>query len=154
MSTHPEHNHSRCIKDALREAQAICEQKQLRFTPIRRYVLELIWSDHKPTKAYDLLDEVKRTMPSARPPTIYRALDFLLEHGLIHKLSSRNAFIGCSHPGEHHSGYFLICSECGDVQEYENAQLDRAIESSLNAAQFTSRHVTLEVSGVCSSCSR
>ena len=94
-------DHEVCIESAMREAESICQEKGLRFTELRREVLRLIWLSHIPTKAYDILEKLKGKAWSAKPPTVYRALDFLLETGLVHKLDSINAYIGCSHPREH-----------------------------------------------------
>ena len=80
------HNHDHCIVDALQRAEALCEQRNVRLTPIRRRVLELVWHSHAPIGAYAILDQLKTTDRSAAPPTVHRALDFLLEHGLVHRL--------------------------------------------------------------------
>ena len=95
-----EHDHRVCVKDALEQATAICAKRGARLTPIRRRVLELIWASHKPSGAYDILEALSQESRGKRiaPPTVYRALDFLLEQGLIHRLESLNAFIGCPHP--------------------------------------------------------
>ena len=98
-SVYQPHDHKHCIKGALEEARALCAQKGVRLTALRETVLELIWQSHRPVGAYEILAELTRIQDkSAQPPTVYRALDFLLEHGLIHRLSSLNAFIGCPHP--------------------------------------------------------
>ena len=111
-------------------AEKLCAAKGLRFTPLRRRVLELVWSGHKPVGAYALLDQLRDEDLGSAPPTVYRALDFLIEHGLIHRIERMNAFIGCSHPGEAHRGFFLICGECGNAEELESDRcrpLDRGL---------------------------
>ena len=94
-------NHKTCIEEALKEARLICDQKGLRFTKIREFILRMVWENHKPTKAYELLDKIPSLNYSPQPPTVYRALDFLLNNGFIHKINSLNAFVGCSHPLKH-----------------------------------------------------
>ena len=124
------HDHEHCIEDAVAAAEKLCADKGLRFTPLRRRVLELVWSSHKPVGAYALLDQLRDEDLGSAPPTVYRALDFLIEHGLIHRIERMNAFVGCSHPGEAHRGFFLICGECGNAEEMESvgvAEFDRRV---------------------------
>lgn len=146
------HNHSHCIESALKRARRLCVDKKLRFTSIRQRVLELVWSDHQPSKAYDILDRVRVTHPSAKPPTVYRALDFLLEHGLVHKLNSLNAYVGCAHPNREHFGFFMICRECSEVQEFSNDTIDKGIVHAARARSFARDEVALEVFGLCQYC--
>jgi Fur family zinc uptake transcriptional regulator len=109
--------------DLIRDAESLCEQRGKRFTPMRRRVLELILESERPVKAYDLLEALKPGAGAAKPPTVYRALDFLIGLGLVHKIEALNAYIGCAHrqdcslshgPGEME---FFICSQCGQVEE-------------------------------------
>ena len=85
------HDHSSCVEDALAAAHEVCSTKGARLTPLRERILELVWLSHKPVGAYTLLDLIKLEHNSAAPPTIYRALDFLMEHGLVHRIKSLNA---------------------------------------------------------------
>jgi Fur family zinc uptake transcriptional regulator len=108
-----DHGHGHCIASALAEARGLCQEKGVRLTPLRDKVLELVWQSHQPVGAYEVLAELGRQEDCpAQPPTVYRFLDFLLEQGLIHRLSSMNAYIGYPHPGEHHHSCFLICEGC------------------------------------------
>ena len=102
----------KCVNDALAKAEAVCQERGLRFTEIRKFILRLIWDNPKPSKAYDLLDEVSKMNYSAKPPTVYRALDFLLENGFIHKINTLNAYIACTHTLKHDHCYFIICDKC------------------------------------------
>ena len=129
-----------------------CQEKGLRFTELRREVLRLIWLSHIPTKAYDILEKLKGKAWSAKPPTVYRALDFLLETGLVHKLDSINAYIGCSHPREHDGCYFLICTDCNEAKECCSPELTDAIELAWSKNSFRPKKVTLEVLGQCGQC--
>ena len=146
------HDHDHCVEDALAAADRLCSEKGLRFTPLRRRVLELVWSGHKPVGAYALLDRLRDEDLGSAPPTVYRALNFLIENRLIHRIERMNAFIGCSHPGESHRGFFLICADCGNAEELESAVVAETIVASAGKRGFTARDMTLEVTGVCSAC--
>lgn len=146
------HDHNHCVEDAVEAAEKLCTQRGIRFTPLRRRVLELVWSSHKPVGAYALLDQLRNEELGSAPPTVYRALDFLIENGLIHRIERMNAFVGCSHPGEAHRGFFLICAECGNADELESASVADSITASAGKRGFTARDMTLEVTGVCATC--
>lgn len=146
------HNHDACVSQALAEARAICRQENARLTTIRERVLELIWQSHKPLGAYDILGQLGTEGHNAAPPTVYRALDFLLQYGLVHRIASLNAFTGCTHAGESHRGLFLICKQCGNVLELESPRVTDAIDETARAEAFEPDDVTLEVTGVCPRC--
>jgi len=146
------HDHEHCVEDALAAADKLCAEQGLRFTPLRRRVLELVWSSHKPVGAYALLDKLRSEDLGSAPPTVYRALDFLIEHGLIHRIERMNAFIGCSHPGEAHRGFFLICGDCGNAEELQSDGLAETIAANANRRGFAARDMTLEVMGTCAEC--
>jgi len=148
------HDHRHCIEDAVAAAEKLCTAKDLRFTPLRRRVLELVWSSHRPIGAYALLDELRNEDLGSAPPTVYRALDFLIEHGLIHRIERMNAFVGCSHPGERHRGFFLICGECGNAEELDSKSVADSITASAGRYGFAARDMTLEVTGTCADCRR
>lgn len=149
---HACHDHHTCISDALHAAEEACLQADARLTPARRRVLELLWESHQPAKAYDVLTRLQQEMPSAKPPTVYRALDFLLEHRLIHKIERLNAFVGCQHPQEAEACAFLICTECGDTQEMPHQPLTPAMQDALVKRGFAAQHISVEVTGLCKSC--
>ena len=149
----PQHNHRSCLNRAISLAAQICAQKGLRFTPIRRRVLELIWNSHQPVPAYDLLSQLRQEKQNAEPPTIYRALDFLLEHQLIHRIESLNAYIGCDHPDLEHSSQFMICSACHQVAELAEPDLiDQAVACQASRLGFKISSQTIEIMGICPSC--
>ena len=137
----------------LRAVEEACEARGIRLTPLRAQVLGLIADAGKPVKAYDLLDAMKRENGSSAPPTVYRALDFLLEQGFIHRLASVNAFVGCHHPQARHSVPFLICDNCQDAIELEDARITALLEQQARALGFQPRAQTLEVHGLCATCS-
>lgn len=129
-----------------------CAARGLRLTPLRRQVLELIAADPKPIKAYELLERLKDGHGAAAPPTVYRALDFLLEHRFIHKLASINAFVGCHHPDEDHQVPFLICDRCLAAIEVCDERVSRLLVEQARERGFQPRAQTLEVHGICAAC--
>ena len=146
------HDHGRCIADALRTADALCAARGVRLTKLRRRVLELVWTSHAPIGAYDVLRRLSQEHDGAAPPTVYRALDFLLEQGLIHRIESLNAFVGCIDPRAPHVGQFLICDDCGSAAELHDLRIDRAISRASAEADFTVERSTVEVRGLCPDC--
>lgn len=148
----PEHNHDMCIADALDQAELVCRQNGLRFTPIRRRVLEIVWNRHAPTGAYDILDALHDGNRGAAPPTVYRALEFLVEHGFVHKIESLNAFVGCGKPQADHVGQFLICGECRQVGELDDPDIAALIAKKAARVGFSVSRPTIEVLGVCRDC--
>ena len=148
----PNHNHEGCRHDAMHTAERLCDQRGVRLTPMRRQVLELIWESHRAIKAYDLLDKIKSETTAAKPTTVYRALDFLLEQGLIHKLESLNAFIGCRFSGHRHQQLLLTCSKCQEVEERPAQGVMDAIQQELQEAAFSMHHNSIEIHGLCRHC--
>lgn len=147
-----DHDHAACIDAALDRAAELCTRRGARLTQLRRRVLELVWQGHAAVKAYDLLAELDRKGGSAKPPTVYRALDFLMAHGLVHRLESLNAYVGCPQPEAPHEGQFLICDCCGDVSEFEASAIRRAIAVQATGLGFAVGQQTVEIRGVCRSC--
>lgn len=147
------HDHRHCVQDALATAERVCSASGARLTPLRRRVLELVWHSHRPLGAYELLDMLAGEGQKPAPPTIYRALEFLLEQKLVHRIASRNAFIGCTHPGAAHAGYFLLCETCGNAEEIADSRsLARAVDKAAEQADFAIHSQTLELTGVCRHC--
>lgn len=120
--------------------------------PLRQRVLELVWQSHRPVGAYELLDIVKDERGRAAPPTVYRALEFLLENGLIHRIETLNAFVGCDHPAGPHTAQFLICTSCRRVAELSDDAIAKRVRTRAADAGFRSEHQTLEVTGTCEDC--
>ncbi len=152
LSFQPEHNHDRCIQQALQRARKLCGQRKQRLTPTRELVLQLIWQSHKPLGAYELLPALAEAGFNSAPPTVYRALDFLQAQGLVHRIASLNAFIGCPHPGQEHQGCFLICRVCNSTVELESAPVQAAIHNSAAHLGFIIEQETVEVVGLCPNC--
>ena len=153
------HDHGVCVKTALATAARLCTKRGARLTPLRRRVLELIWRNpapgtHAPVRAYDLLSRLSDNERPAAPPTVYRALAFLLAQGLIHRIESLNAYIGCMHPEGAHGGQFLICSDCGAAAEVHDPRIDAAVARRAKELGFAVRRKTIEVEGICPPCQR
>jgi Fur family transcriptional regulator, zinc uptake regulator len=148
----PTHNHDVCRSRAVQTADRLCAERGVQLTTIRRQVLELIWGSHRAVKAYDLLDQMKPEQQSAKPATVYRALDFLLEQGLIHRVESLNAFIGCSCSERQHEQLLLICVGCNEVEERPGVMVMEAVSRELELAGFTVHHKAIEIQGLCKSC--
>jgi Fur family zinc uptake transcriptional regulator len=153
MTEHLHHDHNQCIHSALAAAEQLCKERGALLTPIRRKTLELIWNSHKAIKAYDLLDQLRPINDAAKPSTVYRALDFLLEQGLIHRVESLNAFVGCHCSGIQHDQLLLICSVCHDIEEREANPVLAALATELQQAGFIPQRKTLEIHGLCQNCS-
>jgi Fur family zinc uptake transcriptional regulator len=146
------HDHHSCVETALDRAQSVCLARGVRLTELRRQVLELVWRRHEPVGAYDLLDALKATHRRAAPPTVYRALDFLIDQGLVHRLESLNAYIGCTRPEVLHAGQFLICTRCGSIGELDDAEIADSVSRRAAALGFTVERQTIEVRGICADC--
>lgn len=153
--TRPRHDHGRCVADALAAADALCAERGLKLTPLRRRVLELVWAGHGPVGAYDLLQALAQADGrTAQPPTVYRALEFLLEAGLVHRIDTLNAFIGCDRPGAPHGGQVLVCRECRRAEEVDDPVIAAAISERAGALHFTPDAGPLEIKGLCPDCRR
>ena len=150
--SHDYHDHSACIEDATSKAEILCKNKGLRFTKIRRKVLQLICSSHKPLGAYDILDCLRKEGIKAEPPTVYRALGFLIEAELAHRLDTLNAFIGCVNPETSHQGQFLICRDCKSVSEMNDNEIIELINSKATNNGFSATQQMLEIEGQCNQC--
>ncbi|WP_300060673.1 transcriptional repressor [uncultured Roseobacter sp.] len=146
------HDHDTCVAQALSAVEARCAEEGLRLTPVRRKVLELLLQEHKALGAYAILDLLREAGFGSQPPVAYRALDFLAEHGFVHKIERLNAFVACTHPGEVHSPAFMICRLCDAVAEAQSAPARGALGAAARAAGFQIERTVLEAEGVCPAC--
>lgn len=143
----------RAIEAQLDAAAQLCARQGAQLTELRRLVLGLILQAEGPSTAYRLLDRLKETRKRAAPPTIYRALDFLIEQRLIHKLERLNAFISCTEAGPHrHAAQFLICRKCGTVAEIEDSAVSKALEHAAERKGFHPGNAVIELDGTCATC--
>jgi Fur family zinc uptake transcriptional regulator len=151
----PGHDHARCATDAMAVAEARCSERGQRLTPIRRDVLGALLASHQPLGAYEIMERVAPSGPRPAPITIYRALEFLRDNGLVHRIESRNAFVACVHG--HADGdlvVFLICERCGTVGEASSSEVASTVKSAADAVGFTPKSPVIEVSGICTHCGK
>jgi Fur family zinc uptake transcriptional regulator len=149
----PDHDHRRCTADALKHAEVLCAERAQRLTPIRRQVLEVLLESHNPLGAYEIMDRAAASGSRPAPITVYRALDFLRDNGLVHRIESRNAFVACVN--NHASGdlvVFLLCERCGAVGEAASVAVADQLKAAARAAGFTPKTPVIEITGICSHC--
>jgi Fur family transcriptional regulator, zinc uptake regulator len=149
----PDHDHDRCSADAISHAEALCAARAERLTVPRRRVLEALTASHRPLGAYEIIDRIARRKPRPAPITVYRALEFLQKHGLVHRIESRNAYLACVH--KHESGTlvaFLICESCGAVGEASTAAMAKLVAAAARKAGFRPAMSVIEIVGTCSHC--
>ncbi|HIG67637.1 MAG TPA: transcriptional repressor [Porticoccaceae bacterium] len=152
---HQPHDHGRCINAALSRANNLCLEKGVRLTPTRESVLRLLWQSHQPLGAYQVQDQLsKLTGKSIAPPTVYRAIEFLSDLGLVHRLASLNAYIGCPFPNSEHSNLFMICNGCGSAAEVAHSALNDVLQNASEKAQFKLESQSIELFGRCPQCSQ
>ena len=141
------------IEQQVAQAKLVCEKRGARFTALREQVFTLLAQHNSAVGAYDLLSELQTIDSSAKPATIYRALDFLNQQGFVHKIESINAFVMCDHFSEcNHPVQLLICDDCGHVEEIQSGNLDLAIRSMADASGFKIKHQIVEAHGYCEKC--
>ncbi len=149
-----QHNHQHCIDSAIATARTLCRQRGVKLTPLREGVLKLVWQSHKPLGAYALMGLLEKVITRrVAPPTVYRALDFLTQEHLIHKIHSLNAFVGCPEPEQQHQTHFLICQHCHQTLECGTTELKTAIQNSAQNAGFVIEEEAVEILGTCPNCS-
>ena len=141
------HDHAICVDGALSAAEERCAAEGLRLTPVRRKVLELLLQKHRALGAYAILDLLREAGFGSQPPVAYRALDFLVEHGFVHKIERLNAFVACSRPGATHSPAFMICRCCDAVAEAHSAPAKGELGAAARAAGFQIERTVVEARG-------
>ena len=146
------HDHAHCASDTLARAEALVAAKGLRLTPVRRRVLEILLEAHRALGAYDVLTRLAAEGFGNQPPVAYRALDFLEEQGLAHRIRRLNAFTACMHPGETHAPAFLICRGCDAVAEAPAAPVLVALEAAAADTGFVIERSNIEALGLCPAC--
>lgn len=145
-------DHSANHRDVIKNAQAYCEAKGLRFTDPRRLVLDIIAHADKPMVAYDVLAKLATKLPNPKPPTAYRAIEFLQEHGFIHRIESLNAYIVCQTDHKHEGSQFMICDDCGQVTEAHLCDLPAPLAAKTKATGFHMTRWNVELHGSCRDC--
>ncbi len=149
------HDHRRCVQRAIAAARVACRERGARLTPLREEVLRLVWQSHRPIGAYALLEQLGTRDEARRipgPPTVYRALEFLREQGLVHRVATLNAYVGCQVGAEPHDHQLYICRGCGSTLESGQLEISGAIRRHGNKVGFRVESVALEVLGLCPGC--
>jgi Fur family zinc uptake transcriptional regulator len=145
------HMHS-SPSEHLAEAERVCAAAGESFTPLRRRVLTLLLEHAAPAKAYDLLAVLGDGAAPAKPPTVYRALDFLVRLGLAHKIQSLNAYVACGMGACARSTIFLICDQCGGAEECDAGHALVDLGEAAERDGFEIRRTMIEASGLCAQC--
>lgn len=146
------HDHQHCSADTLARAEALAAAGALRLTPVRRHALEILLEAHRAMGAYEVLDRLAAAGYGRQPPVAYRALDYLVAHGLAHRIQRLNAYVACLSPGEAHAPVFLICGSCDRVAEVPGRRVRAALEAAAAATGFAVERASVEAVGLCPDC--
>jgi len=146
------HDHAHCCGDVLARAEALSAEAGMRLTPVRRRTLEILLESHRAMGAYEVLDRLGAEGFGSQPPVAYRALDYLVEHGLAHRIRRLNAFAACMSPGDDHSPVFFICKACNGLAEAPARPVRAAVEAAAVAIGFSVERMTVETLGLCPGC--
>jgi Fur family transcriptional regulator, zinc uptake regulator len=138
--------------DLLARAAAECKSRGVMLSSIRRDVLSLLAQHDNGLKAYDLLEEIKKQRPNATPPTVYRALDFLVAQGFVHKLELLSQFVVCRHTSHDLPGIYMVCSRCRSVSDLRDEHLAQRLAESVGHAGHRLDSPDIEISTVCADC--
>ena len=143
-------DHSHCAHDPARAHHG----HGLSLTHSRQRILDELCAAARPVGAYEMIDILaERTGKRPAPISVYRALDFLVDNGLVHRLASRNAFLACAHGhGEREAVVFLICDRCGSVEEAVSDGVNAGLAEAAAQSGFVTRSRVIELAGVCGKC--
>lgn len=147
-----DHDHRTCRQAALGELRSAARARGLRLTPARVRVLEILGESHRAMGAYEILDRLRAEGLGRQPPAVYRALEFLIAHGFVHRIEKLNAYVACCTPGDEHGSCFLICRRCRQVAEIEDSALELAVAGAAAARGFAMDRAVMEIDGTCPAC--
>lgn len=145
-------DHRVFVEHGLQKAEDHCVWNGLRFTPVRRKTLEILLAEHRALGAYEVLGRLHDAGFGSQPPVAYRALEFLVSHGFVHRIERLNAFIVCSMSGTDHSPAFMICRQCDCVAETQSVSARNALNEAAEQAGFQIERTVVEAEGLCPSC--
>lgn len=148
------HDHAHCVEEALAAAELRCAQEGLNMTPVRRKVLEFLLKEHRALGAYAILDLLRDAGFNSQPPVAYRALDFLANHGFVHKIERLNAFVACAHPRKSHTPAFMICRVCDAVAEAQSTPEKGTLSAAARETGFHIERTIVEAEGICPDCAK
>ncbi len=146
------HDHRHCVETALAKTREKCAANKLQLTPVRRRVLEILLEKHKAMGAYDILAILAAEGLGSQPPVVYRALDFLVQNGFVHRIERLNAYAACAHPTHEHVPAFLICRECRTVAEAETELTQGRLGAAASTSGFRIERIVVEAEGLCPDC--
>lgn len=149
---HAAHDHAGCIARAMAHVDAHCAADGLQLTPVRRRVLEILLEQHRALGAYEILDRLRAEGLGSQPPVAYRALDFLMKAGFVHRIETLNAFVACTRSGQGHVPAFLICRQCHKVIETPTESPGGVLDSAAAEAGFAIETAVREAEGLCADC--
>lgn len=150
-----QHDHTRCAASALASAVEVCAERGVRLTPVRRRALEILLESHKALGAYEILERLSEEGLGSQPPVAYRALDFLMSNGFVHKIERLNAYVACTDPSAHDGvapAAFLICTDCGAVGETVAHDVTASVGATAERAGFAVADAKVEIEGLCPEC--
>lgn len=147
-----QHDHASCVAEGMAAAERRCSENGLRFTSVRRKTLEILLQQHRALGAYEVLDRLRDAGFGSQPPVAYRALEFLVGNGFVHKIEKLNAFIACTNPGASHHPAFMICRSCDSVAETHSMPARGALGDAAKAAGFVIERTVVEAEGLCPTC--
>ena len=139
-------------RNIVKKATDYCDENKHRLTEPRLAVLKIIASSKKPLGAYDILDKLNKTISNPKPPTAYRAIDFWKDHGFIHRIESLNAYVACYEDHKHSGSQFMVCNDCGGVEEVHLCHLPKDLEEKVKGNGFKMAHWNAEIRGQCEDC--
>lgn len=148
------HDHHQCVESALGHAEALAKEKGLRLTPVRRRTLEILLETHGAMGAYEVLERLSAEGFGHQPPVAYRALEFLVDNGLAHRIQRLNAFVACGDPGHAHGAVFLICESCESVAELEASRVRGVLDQGAETLGFEVTRASVEAVGICTTCAK
>lgn len=140
------------VQESLAEAERRCMRSGARLTDLRRSIFEILLTAHKPVKAYDIIECMRDRGQRLTPASIYRTLEFLLEHGLAHRVNALNAYVPCTGPHEEQALLLFVCSECRETTEIDDSVLYDAVRSRLDGLGLSLRDGCIEIQGTCRNC--
>lgn len=145
-------DHKACESTLMAQAEERCSELGLRLTPVRRRTLALLLAEHRALGAYDVLARLAAEGLGSQPPVAYRALDFLVKAGLVHKIEALNAYTACVHPQSAHTPAFLICRKCDAVAEADTSPEQGRLGDAARSAGFVIERTVVEATGLCPDC--
>lgn len=139
-------------KTSISVFETYCKERGLRITEPRLLAHDIVNRADKPMSAYDILNHMGKTLSNPKPPTAYRALEFLEEHGFVHRIESLNAYVSCDVNHKHSGSQFMICDSCQAVEEVHLCSLPKKLDEKVQSEAFTLHHWNVELHGICQAC--